>query len=186
MRRNSGCRTRLTLVCTLMLLVPAHGHADIDDREYEVNKAVRSAQERQRIEHEFRAAREREAVQERAEAEAEARRLAAERAAWEALPFPVRLTHTRCTTSCHTEENYVGRRHNRIGWELVILRMQYLNDAELQDGERGVIASHLAASYPQTTVEALAEAARQLGAALLPVALWLGWKLTRSRLGGRS
>ena len=186
MRRNSGCRTRLTLVCTLMLLVPAHGHADIDDREYEVNKAVRSAQERQRIEYEFRAAREREAVQERAEAETEARRLAAERAAWEALPFPVRLTHSRCTTSCHTEENYVGRRHNRIGWELVILRMQYLNDAELQDGERGIIAAHLAEAYPATGRAAVIEALQQLVVALLPFWFWLVWKILRSRHGSRA
>jgi hypothetical protein len=175
----------MALTWAMVILAPALGQADIDDREYELNKSARSLQEGRRIEREFRAAREREAVQERIEADAESRRLAAERAAWEALPYPVRLTRTRCI-SCHTEDNYLGERRNRIGWELVILRMQYLNDAELQDGERGVIASHLAASYPQTTVEALAEAARQLGVVLLPVALWLGWSFTRSRRSDRS
>jgi hypothetical protein len=169
----------------LACLAPLCGHADIDESEYEFKKTVRSAAERKRLASEFLAAQQAEAEMARQEAAREVLRLAAEKAAWDALPYPVRLTQTRCT-SCHSEDNYLEQRHNRVGWELVILRMQYLNDAELQDGEGGVIASHLAANYPQTAVEALAEAARQLGVALLPIALCLGWRFARSRRGGKS
>jgi hypothetical protein len=175
---------RRGLVCMLACLAPLCGHADIDDREYEFKKSVRSAAERKRLEIEFRAAQQAEAELARQEAAQEARRLAAAKAAYEALPYPVRLTQARCTT-CHTEDNYINQRHNRVGWELVILRMQLLNEAVLAAGERGLIADHLAQTRPATGHDALLESLQQLVTLLLPVGLWLGWKFARARLGGK-
>ncbi len=112
---------------------------------------------------------------------AAAQRAAAERAAWEALPYPVRLTQTRCTT-CHVAQNYESQRHNRLGWEIVILRMYYLNHAPLQDGERGIIAAHLAQRLPAQGTDAAVEALQQFAAvALMPLLGWLAWRLARLR-----
>ncbi|MCM2287639.1 MAG: hypothetical protein NDI67_01320 [Sulfuritalea sp.] len=169
----------------LACLAPLCSQADIDDREYEFKKSVRSAAERKRLEHEFKAAQHAEAEMRRQAAAQESLRLAAEKAAYEVLPYPLRLTQTRCTT-CHTEDNYINQRHNRLGWELVILRMQLLNGAELDRGERGIIVDHLAQTRSATAHDALLESLQQLAALLLPAVLWLGWKLTRSRLGSRS
>ena len=176
---------RRGLVCMLACLAPLGGHADIDDREYEFKQSVRSAAERKRLEVEFQAARQAEAELARQEAAQEARRLAAEKAVRDALPFPVRLTQARCTT-CHSENNYLNQRHNRVGWELVILRMQVFNAAQLDAGERGIIAGHLAQTRPAAGHDALLESLQQLAALLLPAAVWLGWKFARSRLGGNS
>ena len=172
------------LSCLLGWLPSQPAVADIDPAEYELKTSVRSEQERQRLQAEFEADKQREAELQRMEEENAARRLAAENAAWEALPYPVRLTRTRCTV-CHVADNYVSQRHNRIGWELVILRMQYLNEAPLAAGERSAIATHLGETYPATGGAALMEALQQLAMALSPVWLWLGWKITRSRLGKR-
>ncbi len=166
-------------------LVAQPGVADIDPAEYELKSSVRSEKERKRLQAEFDADKKMEAELQRQEEESAARRLAAEKAAWEALPYPVRLTRMRCTLTCHVADNYVNQRHNRIGWELVILRMQSLNDAQFAAGERSAIAAHLAETYPATGGAALIEALQQLAVALFPVWLWLAWKITRSRFGSR-
>lgn len=158
--------------------------ADIDPSEYELKTAVRSEKERERLKAEFEADKKRAAALQREEDEKEVNRLAAEKAAWEALPYPAQLTQTRCTV-CHATDDYVNQRHNRIGWELSILRMQYLNDAPLAAGERGVIASHLAEIYPATGGAALIEVLLQLAAALFPVWLWFTWKITHLKFGRR-
>ncbi len=158
--------------------------ADIDPAEYELKTSVRSEQERKRLQAEFEVDKQREADRQRMEEEGETRRRAAENAAWEALPYPIRLTRSRCT-ACHVAGYYMSQRHNRIGWELVILRMQYLNEAPLAAGEPSAIATHLGETYPATGGAALMEALQQLAMALSPVWLWLGWKITRSRLGKR-
>lgn len=175
---------RHPLACLLIFLAPLCSQADIDDREYEFKKSVRSAAERKRLENEFKAAQQAEAGLERQAAEQEARRLAVEKAAYEALPYPLRLTQARCTT-CHTEDNYINQQHNRLGWELVILRMQLLNDAELYAGERGIIADHLAQISPATGRDALLEPLQQLAALLAAAVLWLGWRFVRARLGSK-
>jgi multidrug efflux pump subunit AcrA (membrane-fusion protein) len=175
---------RHLLACLLVCLAPLCSLADIDDREYEFKKSVRSAAERKRLEHEFKSAQQAEAESERQAAEQEARLIAAAKAAYDALPYPLRLTQVRCTT-CHTEDNYINQRHNRVGWELVILRMQLLNEAVLAAGERGLIADHLAQTRPATGHDALLESLQQLVTLLLPVGLWLGWKFARARLGGQ-
>ena len=151
---------RHVLVCLLACLAPLCSHADIDDREYEFKKSVRSATERKRLQAEFAREQQQEAERQRQEDEREARRRTAEKAAWEALPYPLRLTRARCT-ACHAADNYANQRHNRIGWELVILRMQHFNEARLDTGERSMIAAHLAAAYPASGWAALIEALQQ-------------------------
>lgn len=171
-------------LCLLTCLAARAGLADVDPADYELKTSVRSEQERKRLEAAFAADRAREAELQRQEEEREAARLAAEKAAWEALPASVRLMRTRCT-ACHAADNFVNQRHNRIGWELVVLRMQVLNEAALDLGERGVIAAQLTESYPATGREAWVEALQQLAVALLPLGLWLVWKILRARHGGR-
>ncbi len=171
------------LLSLLTCLTPRAGLADIDPADYELKTSVRSEKERKRLEAAFAVDRAREAELQRQEEDREASRLAAEKAAWEALPASVRLTRTRCT-ACHSADNFVNQRHNRIGWELVVLRMQVLNEAPIGPGERSVIAAQLAESYPASGSTAWVEALQQLAVALLPVCFWLVWKILRA-LGAR-
>lgn len=164
-------------------VLQTNAKADIDPAEYELKKSLRSDQERNRLRRELARDQEREAEARRTELGHEARRLALEQAAWESLPRPVRLTRTRCT-ACHGAENFEQQRHNRIGWELVVLRMQALNDARLESGERALIAGYLATAFPATGAAAVREALEQLAVVLLPMALLLGWLRYRSRSGG--
>lgn len=177
-------RLRLAALLLLYWLSASPAGADIDPAEYESKTSVRSEKERSQLRAIFETDRKIEVEQKKLEAEAETRRLAAEKAAWEALPYPVRLTRTRCTV-CHVADAYMNQRHNRMGWEWSILRMQYLNDAPLAAGERSVIASHLAETYPAIGLSALIEALLQLAVALSPVWFWLTWRITRSHFGKR-
>lgn len=146
--------------------------AEMEDREYESTESLKSQQiVRQRrldIELELRETARREAA---ALAAAEAAQLAraAERAA---RPYAVRLLETRCETVCHDHKRFAHNRHTWLGWQAVILRMQSINGALLDPGDRGDLASHLADSQPAGWVDAVLEYA------LLPVMLvmpWLGW-----------
>lgn len=62
----------------------------------------------------------------------------------------------RCT-KCHPAYYYEEKRHTRLVWELVILRMQLINGAKLKRGERGIISAYMArvrpASLGQTSIE---------------------------------
>lgn len=172
-------------MCFACGLMPGISLADIDPAEYELKTSVRSEKQRKRLQAEFAREQQQEAERQRQQDEREARRQAAEKAAWEALPYPLRLTRTRCT-ACHAADNYANQRHNRIGWELVILRMQHFNEAQLGAGERGMIAAHLAEAYPASGRAALVEALQQLFVALLPLWFWLVWKILRPRHGRRA
>lgn len=164
------------------LLAQPAAFADIDPAEYALKSSIRSEKERRQLAAEFAADKKREAELQRQQEEIEAQRLAAEKAAWEALPFPVRLTRTRCTV-CHVADYYINQRHNRIGWEMVILRMQFLNDTPLTSAERSTIAAYLTKTYPVTGGAALIEALLQLAVAFSPLWLWFAWKITFSRIG---
>lgn len=174
-------RPLFMLLSLLGWLVARPVLADIDPTEYQLKSSVRSEGARQRLQAEFEADKQREAQLQMRDSESTARRREAERAAFEALPFPLRLTTTRCTL-CHGADHYVNQRHGRLGWELVILRMQHLNDAPLAAGERSVIAAHLAQTYPARGALVLTETLQQLAIALSPVWLWFGWKVARSRV----
>ncbi len=179
-----GRRCRVIMLGLACCLLASAGKADIDPAEYELKSSLRSERERKRLRIELEKDQAKELEVRQAEAERESRRLAEERAAWEALPYPVRLTRTRCT-ACHATENYEQQRHNRIGWELVILRMQYLNEAKLEADERATIAAYLAAAYPATGTAAIQEALEQLAFALGPAGMILGWRRLRNRVAQR-
>lgn len=153
--------------------------ADIDPAEYQLPSSVRTDKERKRLEAEFSSDKLKEAELQRQEEAQAAQRQAADKAAWDALPYPVKLTQARCT-SCHVAETYLSQRHNRAGWELLMLRMQYLNAAPLGPGERSVIAAHLADTYPVKGVESFVEALQQFALLLSPLWIWLVWKVSRS------
>lgn len=180
--RRAWLKVVLCFACGLM---PGIGLADIDPAEYELKSSVRSEKQRKRLQAEFAREQQQEAERQRQEDEREARRQAAEQAAWEALPYPLRLTRTRCT-ACHAADNYANQGHNRIGWELVILRMQHFNEAQLGAGERGMIAAYLAEAYPATGRAGLIEALQQLVVALVPFWFWLIWNILRPRHGSRA
>ena len=173
-------RLRLAALLLLYWSSASPVRADIDPAEYEPKTSIRSEKERQRMKVLLEADMKAEIEQQRQEAEAETRRLAEEKAAWESLPYPVRLTGTRCT-ACHIADNFTKQRHNRIGWELVVLRMHYLNDAKLDEGERSVIAAHLAQNYPAIGIDAATEALMQMLAILPLPGLWLAWRGARAR-----
>ena len=124
-------------------------------------------QERERAEA---AERQREAAAEQARREAQAR-LAAR-------PLGVRLVESRCG-ACHGPEALRDHRYTRLGWWSVLLRMEYVNGARFEAGERGVIVAHLADSQSAGSIRAAAE----WGAALAAVGLLAvaGWRLRRRR-----
>jgi hypothetical protein len=154
--------------------------ADVDVSEYQTRAVPGSEKEQARL----RALIEEEAklVAERArqEAEEEAKRIAAERARREARPWPVRLTERRCTL-CHSADNYLQNGHTWLGWQAVVLRMQYLNHCPLQPGERGVIVTHLSETHPASIAEALLEWGALAAALLTPAAAALGIRAWRRR-----
>jgi hypothetical protein len=108
--------------------------------------------------------------------EAERARVQAE---LDARPRVVRLTEARCTR-CHGVEPYSAQRHTWIGWQWVVLRMQWLNDAVLEPGERAQIVDHLAGTYPAAGAGAWTEWGTAVALALLalalPVARFLRWR----------
>ncbi len=79
-------RKPFMLLCLLGWLAVQPVLADIDPADYALKSAVRSEEEHKRLQAEFDADKKREADLQRQEAEIEARRLAAEKIAWEALP----------------------------------------------------------------------------------------------------
>jgi len=66
------------------------------------------------------------------------------------------LIKIRCT-KCHPEFNYNDKTHSRIGWTLVVFRMQIFNGAIFKRGERAVIIDYLAKTRPASPMRAVAE-----------------------------
>lgn len=184
--RPGFCTASVVATTTFVISLCAAGiaSADIDPKEYAAPGAVTPSkppqQLRAEVEAEIEAERRREA--ERVQAEQEATRQRERELA--ARPLAVRLLESRCT-SCHEPAYYEDREHTRVGWELVILRMQWLNGAELGAGERGIIAAHLAEKRPASMVRVLFDAAvvlSPIAIAALSVLAWRGWRRRRRSL----
>ncbi len=130
--------------------------AEMDDRSYTPHRSSSPQGEmervRRQIDEEKAIDARRAAESARAEEEAE-RRLAA---ANSARPRGERLLELRCR-SCHGPENFDNARFGWIGWHATILRMRFVNGAELCWGEHFLIAQHLletrAATKLQQTIE---------------------------------
>lgn len=170
-----------TTTCVISLCTAGIASADIDPKDYAAPGAVTPSkppqQLRAEVEAEIEAERRREA--ERVQAEQEAARQRERELA--ARPLAVRLLEARCT-ACHEPAYFEDREHSRIGWELVILRMQWLNGAELGAGERSVIATHLAEKRPASMVRVLLDVAVVLSPiAIVALPLFGWWRWRRSR-----
>lgn len=167
------CRTAFFF---LFLLVAAPASGEMESSEYEPTENLKqSAQDLERRKREI-----------EAERQAEARRAEEERVAEEALrlargaelaarPYSVRLLEARCT-ACHVRESFTHIRHSWLGWQAVILRMQYFNGARLNPGERGDLARHLAVAQPASLGEAALEYAMLLATLAAPFLGWAGWR----------
>jgi hypothetical protein len=144
---------------------PAFGEmcaGDYQTGSRRLSKAQR-AQEQSRVD----AERER---SERLEAEQLAMEQAARRAEEERLaarPAGVKLVEARCGT-CHAPEFIQGHTDSYLGWWLIAMRMELLNGARLQAGERHVIVAHLATTQPSG---ALRSAVQWSALAMIPAGL---------------
>jgi mono/diheme cytochrome c family protein len=157
----------------LALIQPAH--AEMAGDEYQTEAGGLSPEERE-------AARRSLADQiaaERARAEAAAARARQEKARLAAMraarPEGERLIEARCQ-SCHDRRQIDAARFGPIGWNATILRMQVLNGAALQPGERQVIVAHLTAGSPERAAREwslAAVSALVLAGALIGLRAWL-------------
>jgi len=149
----------------LLFTQPAWSGLDIDEYlppQQSDLSPEEQAERRAKVQRQVEQARQREA--ERARQAEAARRAEEERLA--ARPFPVRLTEKRCLT-CHVASNLQDNPQTRLGWEITILRMSWFQGAELEAGDRKVIAEHLAKMYPAPAFR------RYLEYLLLALALFL-------------
>jgi hypothetical protein len=138
---------RALIIVVPLAVFPHSSAAEMDASEYEVRKALPSSSERGSVQSEIEAEQRRQRQRETEQLEREQAR-AREREAVEATrPYPVRLIEARCN-GCHRGEDYGGKRYGWLGWHSVILRMQFLNGAQLGPHERGVIVRYLAAEQP--------------------------------------
>ena len=78
------------------------------------------------------------------------------------------LIEARCT-KCHSGFNYEDKAHTRVGWTLVILRMQLFNGATFKRGERAIIIDYLAETRPASPIRTAAE----FFALILPTLIFL-------------
>jgi hypothetical protein len=132
------------------------------------------AREAQRIEQE----REREARRERERLAQEAQVQQAREAALAARPPGVRLVEARCSV-CHPADYFDSRGRTYIGWWVTVLRMEVLNGARIEAGERGPIVARLATAYPGSALRRTAEWAAAAAVALaLP---WTAYLMLRRR-----
>lgn len=163
-------------VVLLLSAAPLPGAAEMSASDYETGSTrltpAQRAQELERMQQERERAdaaeREREAAAEQARREVQAR-LAAR-------PLGVRLVESRCG-ACHGPEALRDQRYTRLGWWSVLLRMEYVNGARFDAGERSVIVGHLAVSQPAGGIRAAAEWSAALAVVGLLVAA--GWRLRR-------
>lgn len=131
-----------------LALMPLVVTAEMDAEAYQTEAGALSEAERAAMRARLAAgiaaerAREQEA---RRAAQAEAERIATERAA---RPLGERLVEARCLT-CHDAGQIDRTALGGPGWTVTVLRMEWLNGARLQPGERTAIVAHLAARHPE-------------------------------------
>lgn len=167
----------LNVLCLLLVALPcAAPRADIDVAEYEVRGAVRSEQQRKKLNAQFERDRQEEQAREKKQQEELARQEAERQAALAARPYPLRLTEARCTV-CHAATHFSQQRHTWPGWFAVVLRMKYFNHAPIESVDIPVIAGHLAYTYGASGVDALLEYLLPLATVALPAGA--GWLLRR-------
>lgn len=156
-----------TALLAILISLPATAGAEICSGEYQPGERrltrEQRAQEAERLRQEREQAeareREREAQAEQARREAQAR-LAAR-------PLGERLVEARCNV-CHGPDALREHRYGWLGWWAVLLRMELVNGARFDAGERSAIVSHLAATQAGSTLRRTTEWTLAVG---LPVLL---------------
>lgn len=138
---------RAACLALVLALAPGPAPAELDAEAYETEAGALTEAERAAMR--ARLAAEIAAEQARAEearlaAAREAARIEAERAA---RPLGERLLEARCLT-CHDAGQIDRIAQGSLGWTATVLRMEWLNGARLDAGERGAIVAHLAARHP--------------------------------------
>lgn len=153
--------------------------AEMDDRSYAPRRSSPPQDETERVRRQIdeeKAMDARKAAEKAREEEEAERRLAA---ANEARPRGERLLETHCRT-CHGPENFDNVRFGWIGWHVTILRMRFVNDAELGWGEHFRIAAHLletrAATRLQQAIEWVMAIASLTSVAGLMIGLRRWWR----------
>lgn len=87
-----------------------------------------------------------------------------------------RLVEQRCL-SCHGERTLEDADFGRLGWHVTVLRMNWVNGAEIRAGEHGMIVDHLRA---QSTPSPARIAGEWIMAALLAAGLaFVLWRAIR-------
>ncbi|MFN4101643.1 MAG: hypothetical protein ACK4GT_17915, partial [Pararhodobacter sp.] len=160
---------------SFLLLAPGIALAEPDAESYQTGAGALTAPERAemraRLAAEIAVERAREEAARRA-SEAEAERVATERAA---RPLGERLVEARCLT-CHDAGQIDRIAYGTPGWTVTVARMEWLNGASLEPGERAVIVAHLAARHPdRNRVEwtLLTAMAAVIAAAGLGALIWM-------------
>jgi hypothetical protein len=164
----------LVLATLVTLSRPAAAEMSADDYQTGARRLTpaQQAQEAQRIRREREHA---EAIEREREAQAEQARRQ-EQARLAARPPGVRLVEARCG-ACHGADYLRDHRYGWLGWWSVLLRMEYINGARFEPGERRVIVAHLASSLPATSTRAGLE--WTAAAAVLALLLAGAWRLRR-------
>ena len=139
--------TRTIALVSLVLGLQGTGWAGMDVDEYLPPPPPITDEHEARIQRE-RITREIEAAREAADREAQALTREQERIERERAkrPLAVQLIEARCA-NCHEDDTIFAKGRSRLGWEAVVLRMKWLNGADLKSGERKVIATWLAREY---------------------------------------
>ncbi len=89
----------------------------------------------------------------------------------------------RCT-SCHSPKNYFREDHTWLGWQWVVLRMQWLNDAELKAAERAAIVAYLSTARPAPPTGVMLEWGAPLATGLVFALLFI-WRWRSKQRGKR-
>lgn len=165
-----------------LALIPLGAAAELDAEAYQTKAGALTDAERAamraRLAAEIAEERAREEAARRA-AEAETERIAVERAA---RPLGERLVEARCL-SCHDAGQIDRTILGTPGWTITVIRMEWLNGARLEPGERPVIVGYLADRHPDRT---FVEWALVVTAGGVMVALGLGvWLWRRQRWSSR-
>lgn len=157
--------------------------AELSSDDYRAGQGIQNEAERARARAQIEAERRREA--ERAEEQARERaaeqvRLAAALAAQAARrPAGALLTEARCG-ACHALDSMATVRHTSLGWRLTVLRMRYLNGAEISAQDADAIVDYLTQTQGAGLLQALLEYGLP-GAALAALASWAIHRLRRRR-----
>jgi hypothetical protein len=179
---KSGRRAAPVVLVALACIIAAPQAAgEMEDREYESTEAAMPKREIARRQREIEAEMLDESRRAEAARAAEETARLARAAELAARPYGIRLLEARCDTVCHGVDRFEQTRHSWLGWQAVILRMQYLNGATLDPGERADLARHLAAAQPASIALAAIEYAIPPVLLATPFLGWAGWRRWRKR-----